>query len=102
MNNDGKKDLAIANNGASTVTVLFGLGTGAFTPGTTVTVGTHPTSVVLADFNNDTKPDLASVSGGFGHLDVNLNNGNGTFAGKVNYATGFVANCARRRLLQRR
>src|SRR4029077_9314505 len=44
-----------------------------------------------ADFNNDGKPDLASVSGGFGHLDVNLNNGDGTFLPKLNYATGFNA-----------
>ena len=32
------------------------------------------------------------MSGGFDHLDVNLNQGTGTFAAAVNYATGFVAN----------
>ena len=46
---------------------------------------------MLADFNNDQHPDIASVSGGFGHLDINLNNGDGTFAAPVNYDTGFVA-----------
>ena len=45
----------------------------------------------MGDFNGDGKPDLASVSGGFGHLDINLNLGTGTFAPKVNYETGFVA-----------
>ncbi|HKB03250.1 MAG TPA: VCBS repeat-containing protein [Gemmataceae bacterium] len=99
LNGDGKVDLAVADNGEPTnpddpgkVTLLFGTGTGKFTPGGTVAVGKHPTSVAIADFNNDDKLDLASVSGGFGHLDVNLNEGGGTFAPKVNYDTGFVAN----------
>src|SRR5438067_672618 len=51
----------------------------------------EPDAIVKADFNGDGRLDLASVSGGFGHLNINLNNGDGTFATPVNYATGFCA-----------
>src|SRR5262245_60602757 len=49
---DGKLDLAVANNGASSVTLMLGNGTGGFTPvAQTIPVGTNPTAIAVADFN---------------------------------------------------
>jgi FG-GAP-like repeat/FG-GAP repeat/Planctomycete extracellular len=90
---DGHLDLAVADNGASTVTLMLGDGAGGFAPAAqTVAVGSNPTSVAVADFNGDGKPDIASVSGGFGHLNINLNTGGGTFGPTANFETGFCAN----------
>ncbi|HKB05762.1 MAG TPA: FG-GAP-like repeat-containing protein, partial [Gemmataceae bacterium] len=59
FNGDSKLDLAVANNGASFVTLMLGNGTGGFTASAqTVPVGTNPTSVAVADFNKDGKPDI--------------------------------------------
>jgi len=61
FNNDGKLDLAIANAGDNTVTLLLGNGDGTFTQasGSPYPVGTFPFSIAAADFNGDGKLDLA-------------------------------------------
>jgi len=61
FNGDGKPDLAIANAGSNSVTVLLGSGTGGFTAATggPFAVGSFPSSVAIGDFNRDGKPDLA-------------------------------------------
>jgi hypothetical protein len=55
-----------------------------------VAVGANPTSVAVADFNGDGRPDIASVSGG--HLTINLNAGGGAFGSPASFATGFSPN----------
>ena len=56
FNQDGIPDVAIANNGDNTVSVLLGDGTGNFapSPGSPFPAGPAPTSVATADFNGDT------------------------------------------------
>ncbi|HVK07973.1 MAG TPA: VCBS repeat-containing protein [Gemmataceae bacterium] len=93
LNGDDDLDLAVAGNGSNVVRVLTGDGSGqAFTEAPVVTVNTNPTSVALADFNGDSQLDIATVSGGFGHLNINLNTGGGTFGPTANFETGFCAN----------
>jgi hypothetical protein len=66
FNNDGKLDLAIANFGDGTVTLLLGNGDGTFTPsgGSPYKVGAGASGLAVADFNGDGKLDLAVVNDG--------------------------------------
>ncbi|HEX8816159.1 MAG TPA: VCBS repeat-containing protein [Terriglobales bacterium] len=50
-----------------------------FHTGATYTVGTEPQTVVVADFNNDGKPDLAIPDYTSQEISILLGNGNGTF-----------------------
>jgi len=63
FNNDGKLDLATANNGDGTVTLLLGKGDGTFIRASAYTVGKGPNAIVAADFNGDGKLDLAVANG---------------------------------------
>ena len=80
FNGDGKQDLAVANWGDSTVTVLLGNGSGGFTAvsGNPSAVGPQPESIAVGDFNGDGKPDLATANLG-GNVTVLLGNGSGGF-----------------------
>ena len=81
FNGDGIQDLATANFGIGTVTVLLGNGSGGFTPaaGGPFTVGTNPQSVAVGDFNGDGIEDLATANFGAGTVTVLLANGSGGF-----------------------
>ena len=82
FNGDGNADLAVANQGDGTVTVLLGNGSGGFTAasGSPFAVGTNPYSVAVADFNGDGNPDLAVANYGSGTVTVLLGDGSGGFA----------------------
>jgi ankyrin repeat protein len=92
FNGDGILDMAVANSGTDTVTVLFGKGDGTFTTSATYTVGNEPVALVAADFNGDKSLDLAVANElGTGKkqcLSILINNGDGTFKPAVNYAGG--------------
>jgi hypothetical protein len=82
-------DLAVANSGGSTVSVLPGNGDGSFnttaeqtyTVGTNTTTGSNPYYVAVGDFNEDGLPDLVVANyndGPPGTVSVLLNNGSST------------------------
>ena len=53
-------DLAVANQGSASVSILLGTGTGSlFGTATNFGVGISPFSVAVGDFNGDTVLDLA-------------------------------------------
>jgi FG-GAP-like repeat/S-layer homology domain len=81
FNHDGHQDIAVANQGASTVSVFLGNGAGVFTaaPGSPFTVGASPYSLVAADFNGDGIQDLATVNYLGNNVTVLLGNGSGSF-----------------------
>jgi len=63
FNRDGEQDLATANNGAGTISVLLGDGSGNFGAKVDYAAGTDGTSVLclaVGDFDRDGKPDLAT------------------------------------------
>ena len=89
LNHDGKPDIVLAGDVIGAVSVLIGTGGGSFKEpssnyGQSPIGGPLGSFVVSADFNLDTKPDLAVIFGGFaldgGGLDLFLGNGDGTFA----------------------
>ena len=91
LNGDGNLDLVIASTDAVTqnwgYSVLLGKGDGSFQspvfyPQNLIT-GANAYSIVIADFNNDHRPDVALTLAGAGGsqlLAVLLGNGDGTFA----------------------
>src|SRR5262249_23512026 len=74
----GKPDLVVANTNCTTVSVLLNTTPGSLAP---ITFAAHqdfdtfnvPTSLVVADFNGDGKPDLALVSSDNSSATVMLN-----------------------------
>ncbi|CAN5645722.1 hypothetical protein BH09PLA1_BH09PLA1_06050 [soil metagenome] len=87
FNGDGKLDLAVANAGGNSLSVLFGNGDGTFGAATNYPVGSEPKSAFAKDLNNDGKLDLITANQGSATISVLINNGNGTFAPAVSYAS---------------
>ncbi len=99
FNGDGKADLAVIGtvSAVPTVAVLLGNGNGTFTTKSTFSSFSNPQSVVLGDFNGDTKLDIAVVDGGSNSVIVFLGNGDGTFQAPITTAslgTAFARNAA--------
>jgi Flp pilus assembly secretin CpaC len=89
----GFTDLAVANKGSNTVSVLLGFGTngtqnGTFGAQTTFATGKGPAGIAAADFNNDAHPDLAVTNQTDGTVSIMLGNGNGTFLPQTAYTAG--------------
>jgi hypothetical protein len=94
FNGDGTPDLAVANVGSNTVSVLLGQGDGTFLPAQSYAAGSYPLSVAVGDFNGDGIPDLAVANQGTypsyndSSVSVLLGQGDGTFLPAVNYPGG--------------
>jgi hypothetical protein len=85
FNGDGLADLVLgfADN-LKVAEVLTNRGGSTFEITSTLNPNDGAFEVAVADLNGDGAPDLA-ISDGFGHLEVALNRGDGTFAGTVLY-----------------
>ena len=80
FNADGKIDLAVANYGDNTVSILLGNGDGTFTLQSLIAVGVNPEWLAVGDFNEDGKTDLAVVNFTGNTVSILIGNGDGTFA----------------------
>jgi hypothetical protein len=89
LNGDGKLDVIVGNVNTSVISVFLGNGDGTFTAAPSVNVpdGSLPASVLVADFNNDGKPDLAILPGSSNVTNVLLGNGDGTFTAAASVLT---------------
>ncbi|MDO9213043.1 MAG: FG-GAP-like repeat-containing protein, partial [Methylococcales bacterium] len=90
FNGDGKLDMAVANFGSHTVSVLLrnAANTG-FDAKVDVGTGANPRSVITGDFNNDGKLDMAVANGNSNTVSVLLRNAANTgFDVKADYGTG--------------
>ena len=88
FNADGKIDLAVANNGDGTVSILLGDGHGGFTTKSTPSAGAGANWVATGDFNEDGIPDLAVANLGTNTVTILLGNGDGTFTLKSSPVVG--------------
>ncbi|HEX8999259.1 MAG TPA: choice-of-anchor Q domain-containing protein, partial [Blastocatellia bacterium] len=87
FNNDGKQDLAIANNSSASVSIRLGDGASGFTGTTTVSTGSLPFAIAVGDFNGDGNQDLA-VACTIGSVSIRLGDGAGNFSGTTNVSAG--------------
>ncbi len=86
LDDDDVLDLAVANAGDGTVSILRGLGGGRFSeaPDAILTVGTEPKSVAAADLDGDGRTDLVTANQGSADASVLLRTADG-FAAGVTY-----------------
>lgn len=61
FNNDGFTDIAVANSGSQSVSILLGRGNGVFTGQQSIPVPDHPTSLRVATGPSDGKPMLIAT-----------------------------------------
>jgi FG-GAP-like repeat/Divergent InlB B-repeat domain len=104
FNGDGRPDLAVATGGQtcrilpdgavvcstySGLLIYLGNGDGTLQAGVPYTTASGPSSVVVADFNGDGKPDLATANPGSGTtISLLWGNGDGTFRSNLDYHVG--------------
>lgn len=94
LDQDGRLDLAIANEGSNTVSILRNtgsIGTISFATKVDFTTGTDPMAVAIGDLDEDGKPDLAVVNNFSFRVSVlrNISSiGTISFASKLDYTTG--------------
>src|ERR671912_1544370 len=80
FNRDGWPDVAHANTGRDTVTVLLnGRGTGSLVLSADIAVGHGPFDLVTADFNRDGVPDLAVANADDDSISLLIGDGLGGF-----------------------
>jgi hypothetical protein len=89
LDDDTDLDLAVANS-AGNVSILKNNGDGTFAGAVNYGAGNTPQSVFCADLDGDDDLDLAVANADLfsGNISILKNNGDGTFAGAVNYAAG--------------
>lgn len=91
---DGITDLAVANTGSNTVSVLLGNDTGGVPNGTfataiNVTAGSGPNTPVVGDWDQNGLPDIAIANNSTSNVtSVLLNSGGGAFESAQTFATG--------------
>ena len=97
LNGDGKPDLAVANEGSDTVSVLLnttatGVDHAVVRRPVHLRRGSDPTSVAIGDLNGDGKPDLAVANSGRHRVGAAEHDGDGgdhaVFAAQANFAVG--------------
>jgi hypothetical protein len=89
FNRDGELDLAVANRGDGTVSILQGKGDGTFSLGNSYPTGSTARWVAAADFNGDGYLDLAVVNDSVAStVLIFLGDSNGTFQPHVDYPIG--------------
>jgi hypothetical protein len=89
FNGDGTPDLAVANTGDNTISVLLGNGDGTFqNQQQTYATGLAPLSIAVGDFRGNGRLDLAVANRDDITVSVLLGNGDGTFQKQQTYDAG--------------
>jgi hypothetical protein len=88
LTGDHRPDLALANYGSGTVSVLINRGGGTFQRKLSYPTGKGPGSVAIGDVNGDGRPDLVTANYDVDTVSVLINRGKGSFRARVDYETG--------------
>jgi len=88
FNSDGKLDLAVANFGSKSVSVLLGKGDGTFQARQDFEVGVAPWSLVATDIDGDGQTDLVVVDRANSQLSALFGYGDGSFGPHVDFGVG--------------
>jgi hypothetical protein len=86
FNGDGFTDLAIVNSYSNSISVLIGSASGVFTSTINTVISFSLSSIAIADFNNDSKPDLAVTNGSFVTIMIGI--GTGSFSPSTSFVAG--------------
>jgi hypothetical protein len=85
---DGLDDLAVANAGSQSVSIVLGHGDGTFAPAQNYAVGKSPYAVTVGNFHDDGHLDVATANYADNTVSVLRGNGDGTFAPAQNIPVG--------------
>jgi hypothetical protein len=85
---DGHLDLAVANSGSNTVSVLRGNGDGTFQSAVNYPAGSSPIGLAVGDFTGNGVLDLAVTASNDNNVNILLGNGDGSFRAPVSYPVG--------------
>jgi hypothetical protein len=94
INDNGKQDVVVANAGTNDVQILFDYNHGIPINGVTYSTGSgsHPQSVILADFNDDHQLDIAVANSWNDNINVFLGFGHEVFGTPTTHSTGSGSN----------
>lgn len=88
FNGDGRPDLATANSDSDNVSILLGLGAGAFSAPIPFPAGNAPYDLVAADLDGDRTPDVAVANYESDDVTVLPGLGNGSFGNGISIPVG--------------
>jgi hypothetical protein len=93
FNQDTLPDIAVANYISNTVGIFLGNGNGSFSGQRTFLtgIGSYPTCVVVGDFNQDARMDIAVANYGSNTVGIFLGNGDGSLGALSVFSTGSTA-----------
>ena len=87
FNRDSHLDVVVVNEGTENVGLFLGYGNGSFAKQRTFSTGnsSRPTSIIVADFNNDQRIDIAVAYFGTSAIGLFLGHGTGNFIHRTLY-----------------
>ena len=90
FNNDKRSDFVVTNLDTDNVDVFIGYGNSTFSVMSSYSTGSRsaPVSIVVGDFNNDGRLDLAVANSHTENIGVLFGYGDGTFSNQITYSTG--------------
>lgn len=90
VSGDGILDVAVANSGSASVSILIGNSTASFATAVNYTTGATPIRLILMDTNGDGTGDLVSLNSGGSSVSVLLGVAAtpGTYGAKTDFAIG--------------